>query len=975
MILMAGGYGQPVIWDGSFWNRTSPFVDVLFAFGFVFDPVQSVAILAGGYVKTLNDDDSTLSGAAYAIDAGAEDEQLLIALPSPRQFSAMAYDSARKRSVLVGGDNGAAGTGESVLEFDSAHQELGWQSGVPLPSGMGRAGAAMVFDEKRGVMVMMGGAGAGAPNGNDGGRYSDTWELRPAPLATTVSAPQGPVCAGEEFSILVRPTDRRPIQFQWYLKDVVPVLAKIPDATNATLKFTPGKRGNYGFTLKMEDDCGNQFSKDVDVTVHDRPEITVGFTSSPHYQCPGSSILFETFPSSDSPMTLQWYRNDLPLAGQTNAALSLTNLQKSDSGIYYISASNHCGISDTRYLVNDNGQPYFSLQIGPAIKSQPQSVSADPCDSADFTVRAVGKGALHYQWRMDGVPLTEGGYFSGTVSSNLHVAPLVYDIERSFDVVVTDDCGAEAAVISDPAVLTLPTPPWVEVAMNPAPPHQQFTHFNGWTGAYDENRGVLVMYGGANYHNVPSNSLWEYDGNVWTAVQDAYTNNVTSNGQPLFADNHLPVNYAMVYNPDDKLVYLIGDYRADSALTLSTWDGKHWAQPYNGPVMGGLGGYHAVYDRQNHKILIIRSKAPNTYKSELLVYDPLSKSVIRQDPMQPPLEPGVFKVFWVYDEYRKMSFWYQNDFVEFNPRTMWALDQSLAWQKLPGTPGLPPDAYAAVAYNPVRRRTTEFGVATSFPFETATRAFPGDSYPVLPSASDWVFELPDGPPRNAAGSGLSPNNQFFPETLVFDRRRRAWVAPGLIGGNPSGGPPYPVWTTYESRYVDAVTFDPAQVQSSAEIGGTATLKANAFGYGLLHYEWLHNGKTVTNGLAGAGANGGTVSGATTATLSIAAVSQSDFGSYAVVVSNKCGRMTSPPVIVGPRGLSPVISAAVSANNQLSIQFAAQPGASITLESASNIQGPWTKVANIDVPANGEVTYNPALAADKEKFYRTVFPAY
>jgi hypothetical protein len=89
----------------------------------------------------------------------------------------MAYHERRQRIVMVGGVGDSPEVGEEAYEYIP---ERGFWFPIPsLPTGQGRAGAKMAYDNRRRVMVLTGGAGGGAPNAGTGGRYSDTWELWP----------------------------------------------------------------------------------------------------------------------------------------------------------------------------------------------------------------------------------------------------------------------------------------------------------------------------------------------------------------------------------------------------------------------------------------------------------------------------------------------------------------------------------------------------------------------------------------------------------------------------------------------------------------------------------------------------------------------------------------------------------------------------------------------------------------------------
>ena len=61
--------------------------------------------------------------------------------------------------------------------------------------------------------------------------------------------------------------------------------------------------------------------------------------------------------------------------------------------------------------------------------------------AATLEARAGGFGPLSYQWRKDGVDLSDGGSISGATTATLTIDPLSFDDAGSYDVVVTDSCG------------------------------------------------------------------------------------------------------------------------------------------------------------------------------------------------------------------------------------------------------------------------------------------------------------------------------------------------------------------------------------------------------------------------------------------------------------------------------------------------------------------------------------------------------
>ena len=82
--------------------------------------------------------------------------------------------------------------------------------------------------------------------------------------------------------------------------------------------------------------------------------------------------------------------------------------------------------------------------VGPA--------SAAPGETATLRVTASGSGPLQYQWRRDGVLLSNGNTIAGAGTPVLTIAPIAFADAGEYDVVVTDSCSS---VTSSPVPLTV----------------------------------------------------------------------------------------------------------------------------------------------------------------------------------------------------------------------------------------------------------------------------------------------------------------------------------------------------------------------------------------------------------------------------------------------------------------------------------------------------------------------------------------
>ncbi len=88
---------------------------------------------------------------------------------------------------------------------------------------------------------------------------------------------------------------------------------------------------------------------------------------------------------------------------------------------------------------------------------------------------------------------------------------------------------------------------------------------SGYSMAYDENRGVVVLFGGQDTASVSLGDTWEWANGVWT--------NMKIDGPSA------RINAAMAYNADKKVIVLFGGRpKAGPQNDLWTYDGKSWTQ-------------------------------------------------------------------------------------------------------------------------------------------------------------------------------------------------------------------------------------------------------------------------------------------------------------------------------------------------------------------------------------------------------------
>ncbi|WP_415909992.1 MBG domain-containing protein [Oleiharenicola sp. Vm1] len=176
----------------------------------------------------------------------------------------------------------------------------------------------------------------------------------------------------------------------------------------------------------------------------------------------GGSASFSVTVTSDTAVTYQWSKDDVPLDGETNDTLVLTDITAADVGSYTVTASNAVGsVTSSAAQLIVNGLP-------PVIATAPNSQTVSAGDNAVFTVAATGSPTLTYQWRKNGTALVNGGNIAGATSATLTVGNAQLADVASYDVVVTNSVSfatsAPAGLFVNAAGPTLTSQPTAQTA-------------------------------------------------------------------------------------------------------------------------------------------------------------------------------------------------------------------------------------------------------------------------------------------------------------------------------------------------------------------------------------------------------------------------------------------------------------------------------------------------------------------------------
>jgi hypothetical protein len=166
----------------------------------------------------------------------------------------------------------------------------------------------------------------------------------------------------------------------------------------------------------------------------------------------GSTALFTVSASGTPPLSYQWRRNGISVAGATGSTLTFSAVQLSDAGSYSVVVTNPAG-SVT------GGPSLLTVTVPPpTLVAQPASRTVVAGASVSFSVSASGFGVLSYQWSRNGVALP-GATFPTLTLDTVQVSQA-----GDYTATVTNAGGS---VTSSAARLTVQAPPTLPVIATP----------------------------------------------------------------------------------------------------------------------------------------------------------------------------------------------------------------------------------------------------------------------------------------------------------------------------------------------------------------------------------------------------------------------------------------------------------------------------------------------------------------------------
>ena len=273
----------------------------------------------------------------------------------------------------------------------------------------------------------------------------------PAPVAPSITSQPASqtVTAGASVSFSVAATGTAPLSYQWRLNG-----AAITGATSATLTLSAVTSANAGsYTVLVGNSAGSVTSAAATLTVNPAPVAPV-ITVNPAGQTvtAGATVTFSVTATGTAPLSYQWQKNSVAIAGATSATLTLSSVTTADAGTYAVVVANVAGSAASAYaILTVNPAP-----VAPSITSQPASQTVTAGGNVSFSVVATGTAPLSYQWRLNGVNI------AGATSATLTLSAVTSANTGSYTVLVRNSAGSAASVA---ATLTVNPAPSLTIAL------------------------------------------------------------------------------------------------------------------------------------------------------------------------------------------------------------------------------------------------------------------------------------------------------------------------------------------------------------------------------------------------------------------------------------------------------------------------------------------------------------------------------
>ncbi len=162
----------------------------------------------------------------------------------------------------------------------------------------------------------------------------------------------------------------------------------------------------------------------------------------------GQSGTLSVTATGTPPLTYQWRKDSIPVAGANDAVLTLTGVTAASTGAYSVIVTNAYGSA----ISNAAPVTISTTPIAATIETQPVAQTANVGQSVLFSVNAFGSAPLTFEWQKNSVAIP------GASGASLALGSVTVADAGIYSVVVRN---AFSSVVSNPVPLTVNAPPTI----------------------------------------------------------------------------------------------------------------------------------------------------------------------------------------------------------------------------------------------------------------------------------------------------------------------------------------------------------------------------------------------------------------------------------------------------------------------------------------------------------------------------------
>ena len=227
---------------------------------------------------------------------------------------------------------------------------------------------------------------------------------------------------------------------------------------------TPTTAGTYTPTITCVSPGNASLAQTITITITGTSTPTAPAITTPPAAvsvAAGKTATFTVTASGTAPLGYYWLKNGTPMAdggnisGSATATLSVASVSSADAANYSVTVSNVAGTATSATAA-------LTVILPPSITTQPVAQTQAVGASANFSVAASGTAPLAYQWLKNGTAVANGTKYSGTTTTSLAITTLATTDAGNYSVVITNLAGgitssvAPLTVVSAPVITTPP---------------------------------------------------------------------------------------------------------------------------------------------------------------------------------------------------------------------------------------------------------------------------------------------------------------------------------------------------------------------------------------------------------------------------------------------------------------------------------------------------------------------------------------